>query len=110
VSFLRRVFRAAKLVARDPRIPRPLKWLAALGLLPVPFDEAVLRALVLGGTGQVGVAVNRLLACGWDVDHGLVKNPLPVDDSFGYAAEDSYLAAIGRPTTSASRRSGSTDA
>jgi len=44
VSFLRRTFRAAKLVARDDRIPRPLKWLAALGLLPVPgpFDEAVL--------------------------------------------------------------------
>jgi len=44
VSFLRRAFRAVKLVARDDRIPRPLKWLAALGLLPVPgpFDEAVL--------------------------------------------------------------------
>lgn len=29
---------------RDDRIPRPLKWLAAFGLLPVPgpFDEAVL--------------------------------------------------------------------
>ena len=38
------MFRAVKLVVRDPRIPRPLKWLAALGLLPVPgpFDEAVL--------------------------------------------------------------------
>jgi len=29
---------------RDDRIPRPLKWVAALGLLPVPgpFDEVVL--------------------------------------------------------------------
>ena len=29
---------------RDERIPRPLKWLAALGLLPVPgpVDEAAL--------------------------------------------------------------------
>jgi hypothetical protein len=29
---------------RDDRIPRPLKWLAALGLLPVPgpVDEVVL--------------------------------------------------------------------
>ena len=44
MSFFRRAFCAAKLVARDSRIPRPLKWLAALGLLPVPgpFDEAVL--------------------------------------------------------------------
>jgi len=44
VSLLRRTFRAVKLVARDDRIPKPLKWLAALGLLPVPgpFDEAVL--------------------------------------------------------------------
>ncbi len=44
MSFLRRTFRAVKLVARDDRIPKPLKWLAALGLLPVPgpFDEAVL--------------------------------------------------------------------
>jgi len=44
VSSLRRTLRAAKLVARDDRIPRPLKWLAAFGLLPVPgpLDEAVL--------------------------------------------------------------------
>ena len=44
MSFVRRVLRATKLLARDERIPRPLKLLALLGLLPVPgpFDEAVL--------------------------------------------------------------------
>jgi hypothetical protein len=44
VGFLRRVYRAVRLLARDDRIPRPLKWLAALGLAPVPgpFDEIVL--------------------------------------------------------------------
>ena len=44
MSFARRLVRAARLIARDGRVPRPLKWLAALGLLPVPgpFDEAVL--------------------------------------------------------------------
>jgi len=44
MSFLRRVYRAVRLLARDGRIPRPLKWLAAVGLAPVPgpFDEVVL--------------------------------------------------------------------
>jgi hypothetical protein len=43
-ALVRRAVRAARLVARDPRIPRPLRWLAAAALLPVPgpFDEAVL--------------------------------------------------------------------
>ena len=42
--FLRRTLRAVRFAATDERIPRPLRWLAALGLLPVPgpFDEAVL--------------------------------------------------------------------
>lgn len=33
-----------KLLARDERIPKPLRWIAALALLPIPgpFDEAVL--------------------------------------------------------------------
>ena len=44
VGRLARPVRAAKLVARDPRVPRWLKWLAAAGALPIPgpFDEAVL--------------------------------------------------------------------
>jgi len=41
--------RAVRIVVRDGRIPRPLRWGGAVGLLPVPgpFDEVVL--LVVGG-------------------------------------------------------------
>jgi hypothetical protein len=41
---LRRTVRAVRLLARDGRIPKPLRGLVALGVLPVPgpFDEAVL--------------------------------------------------------------------
>jgi hypothetical protein len=44
IAFTRRTIRATRLVARDRRIPRPLRWAAGLALLPVPgpFDEAVL--------------------------------------------------------------------
>ena len=44
MSRARRLLRAVKLLARDGRIPRPVKGLAAFGLLPVPgpFDEAAL--------------------------------------------------------------------
>jgi hypothetical protein len=36
--------RSVRLIARDRRIPRPLRWLLALSLLPIPgpFDEAIL--------------------------------------------------------------------
>jgi len=44
-----RAIRATKLVARDGRIPKPLRWLAAFALLPIPgpVDEAVLVLLAL---------------------------------------------------------------
>ena len=44
LSFFKRLFRAVRYAATDKRIPRPLRWLVGLGLLPVPgpFDELVL--------------------------------------------------------------------
>ena len=44
VTFARRAARAVRLLAKDGAVPRWLRWLAALGLAPVPgpFDEAVL--------------------------------------------------------------------
>ena len=44
---MRRLLRAARLVVRDQRIPRPLRWLAAVALMPIPgpVDEAALLVL-----------------------------------------------------------------
>jgi hypothetical protein len=44
MRLLRRTLRAVKFAATDQRIPRPLRWFAAVGLLPIPgpVDEAVL--------------------------------------------------------------------
>jgi hypothetical protein len=44
IEFLKRTVRAARIAATDPRIPKPLRWLAALGVAPIPgpFDEALL--------------------------------------------------------------------
>jgi hypothetical protein len=43
-NFLARTARAVRILARDGRIPRPLRGGAAFGLLPLPgpLDEAVL--------------------------------------------------------------------
>jgi hypothetical protein len=43
-AFLERTARSVKIVVRHEDIPRPIRWLAAVGLLPIPgpFDEAVL--------------------------------------------------------------------
>lgn len=48
MSITRRVIRAVKILARDGRIPRPLRGLVAFGLLPIPgpFDETVV--LIVG--------------------------------------------------------------
>jgi hypothetical protein len=48
-AFFRRVIRAVRISATDTRIPRPLRWLAALGLAPIPgpLDEALLIIVVV---------------------------------------------------------------
>ena len=47
--FLGRTIRAVRLAATDKRIPKPLRWLAAFGLLPIPgpLDEAVLLVVAV---------------------------------------------------------------
>jgi hypothetical protein len=42
-----RVIRAMKLLTRDSRIPKPLRWIAGLALLPIPgpLDEVVLLVI-----------------------------------------------------------------
>jgi hypothetical protein len=47
MSFVRRVARTVRVLARDGGLPRWLRGLAAVGLAPVPgpFDELVLLAV-----------------------------------------------------------------
>jgi hypothetical protein len=48
-AFVKRVARAVRIVIGHGGIPRPIRWLAALGLAPIPgpFDEAVLLLVAL---------------------------------------------------------------
>jgi hypothetical protein len=43
-AFLERTANAVRIVLRQSRIPRPIRWLAAFGLAPIPgpVDEAAL--------------------------------------------------------------------
>ena len=49
LAFLERAVRAVKFAATDTRIPKPLRWLAALGFAPIPgpFDEALLLVVAI---------------------------------------------------------------
>jgi hypothetical protein len=57
------LLRAVKLLARDGRIPRPLRGLAAFALLPIPgpVDEAAL--LVVGAV--LWLFYRRMLTEAW---------------------------------------------
>ena len=48
-AFVKRTARAVRIVVAHGGIPRPIRWLAAVGLLPIPgpFDEAVLLIVAL---------------------------------------------------------------
>jgi hypothetical protein len=48
-AFLGRTFRAVRIAATDKRIPRPLRALAAFGLLPIPgpLDELILALVAV---------------------------------------------------------------
>ena len=62
-AFLKRVVRAVRFVATDKRIPRPLRWFVALGLLPVPgpIDEIVLLIAAV----PLGLFYRQPLAEAW---------------------------------------------
>lgn len=59
----RRLIRAVRIAAADRRIPRPLRWFAGLGLLPIPgpVDELVLLAVAI----PLAVFYRRPLADAW---------------------------------------------
>jgi hypothetical protein len=62
-AFLRRAFRATRIAATDKRIPRPLRALAAVGLLPIPgpLDELILALVAV----PLALFYRRPLADAW---------------------------------------------
>ena len=63
VAFLRRTLAAVRIAATDKRIPRPLRWLAGIGLLPIPgpFDEFLLIVVAV----PLALFYRRPLAEAW---------------------------------------------
>jgi hypothetical protein len=63
IGFLKRTIRAVRLAAVDHRIPKPLRWLAALGLAPIPgpFDEVLLLLVAI----PLGLFYREPLAEAW---------------------------------------------
>jgi len=63
INFLKRTLQAVRFAATDKRIPRPLRWLAALGLAPIPgpFDEALLLLVAV----PLALFYREPLAEGW---------------------------------------------
>jgi hypothetical protein len=61
--FLRRTLRAVRIAATDKRIPRSVRALAALGLLPIPgpFDELILVLVAV----PLALFYRRPLADAW---------------------------------------------
>ena len=62
-AFFRRAVGAVRIAATDTRIPKPLRWLAALGLQPIPgpFDEALLLLVAV----PLALFYRRPLAEAW---------------------------------------------
>jgi hypothetical protein len=62
-TLFKRVIRAARYAATDKRIPAPLRWFAALGLLPIPgpADEVVLLIVAV----PLGLFYREPLADAW---------------------------------------------
>jgi len=47
--FVSRLLRATRIVVRDGRIPRPLRWGGAFAVLPIPGPLDELMLLIVGG-------------------------------------------------------------
>jgi hypothetical protein len=74
VRLISRTLRAVRLVARDTRIPRPLRWLLALSFLPIPgpFDEALLLLV----SAPLAIFYRRPMREAWrDAGRGRLAEP-----------------------------------